>query len=115
MAAVEKEPTRAEAVAQALTDYWEPMRGHKELFTEIELGQAGWVLDRLDQWDREHEVIRVVVDEQTVLFVAQMMAGVKYPDQLWTALPEKARALMKVNAQIMLAALSTTKKEKKEF
>jgi hypothetical protein len=115
MATVEKEPTRAEAVAQALTDYWEPMRGHKEQFTEIELGQAGWVLDRLDQWDREHEVVRVVANEATVDLAAKMLAGIKYAHVEWTDLEPYTQQTFRQNAQIVLNALSTTKTEKKEF
>ena len=40
---------RLYAAAQALSDFWIPMRGHRELFLELELGQAAAMLAAADE------------------------------------------------------------------
>lgn len=98
---------RLEAAAQALTDYWEPMRGHKELYQEIDLGQAEWVIAALDKHDAEQGIARVRLDENNLMFLAHMLAAIKYPDKQWETLDAPTKSLFRLNATIVLNSLTT--------
>lgn len=103
-------PTRAEVVAQALTDYWEPMRGYKEEYIESEMGQAEEVLKALDRYDAEHEIARVTVDHRTVNYVAKYMMAVKFPHIRWENLEKESRALAEASAAMLLTSIITIEK-----
>lgn len=48
--------------AQALADWWIPLRGHRELFQETELGQAAAVLTAADEYMfSEEQIARAVL------------------------------------------------------
>jgi hypothetical protein len=58
---------RTEAAAQALSDYWEPLRGHKDVYQETDLGQAQWALRAADKVMFSEENRKRIIAEMAVL------------------------------------------------
>src|SRR4029453_5982083 len=58
---------RLYVAAQALSDFWIPLRGHRELFLEVELGQAEAMLAAADAvvWSEERKMQAVLAAHLT--------------------------------------------------